>query len=124
LLDVLREPSAGDPMRPEVRWTNLSLKEMSRRFAEKGTPASKRVLKTLGFVKRKAHKTLAMGDHPDRDTQFQNIAKLKQEFLDAGLPVLSIDTKKEGVSGHFLSRRETVFARRSARLRPRLSQLR
>lgn len=88
-------------MRPEVRWTNLSLKEMSRRFAEKGTPASKRVLKTLGFVKRKAHKTLAMGDHPDRDTQFQNIAKLKQEFLDAGLPVLSIDTKKKEFLGTF-----------------------
>ena len=92
-------------MRPEVRWTNLSLKEMSRQLAEKGTPASKRVLrpllKKLGFVKRKAHKTLAMGDHPDRDAQFQNIAKIKQEFLDAGLPVLSIDTKKKAV---FLAR--------------------
>lgn len=105
LLDVLREHTAGDPMRPEVRWTNLSLKEMSRRLAEKGTPASKRVLrpllKKLGFVKRKAHKTLAMGDHPDRDAQFQNIAKLKQEFLDAGLPVLSIDTKKKELLGTF-----------------------
>ena len=92
-------------MRPEVRWTNLSLKEMSRRLAENGTPASKRVLrpllKKLGFVKRKAHKTLAMGAHPDRDAQFQNIAKLKQEFLDAGLPVLSIDTKKKELLGTF-----------------------
>jgi hypothetical protein len=105
LLDVLREHTAGDPMRPEVRWTNLSLKEMSRRLAGKGTPASKRVLrpllKKLGFVKRKAHKTLAMGDHPDRDAQFQNIAKLKQEYLDAGLPVLSIDTKKKEHLGTF-----------------------
>ena len=86
-------------MRSEVRWTNLSLKEISRRLAKKGTPASKRVLrpllKKLGFVKRKAHKTLAMGGH--RDAQFQNIAKLKQEFLDAGQPVLSIDTKKKAV---------------------------
>ena len=92
-------------MRPEVRWTNLSLKEMSRRLAEQGTPASKRVLrpllKKLGFVKRKAHKTLAMGAHPDRDAQFQNITKLKQEFLDAGLPVLSIDTKKKELLGTF-----------------------
>ena len=92
-------------MRPEVRWTNLSLKEMSRQLAQKGTPASKRVLrpllKKLGFVKRKAHKTLAMGDHPDRDAQFQNIKKLKQEFLDAGQPVLSIDTKKKELLGTF-----------------------
>lgn len=102
---MLREHTAGDPMRVEVRWTNLSLKEMSRRLAEKGTPASKRVLrpllKTLGFVQRKAHKTLAMGGHPDRDAPFQNIAKLKQEFLDAGLPVLSIDTKKKELLGTF-----------------------
>ena len=42
-----------------------------------------------------------MGDHPDRDAQFQNIGKIKQEFLDAGLPVLSIDTKKKAV---FLAR--------------------
>lgn len=99
LLDVLREHTAGDPMRADVRWTNLSLKEMGRRLAERGTPLGKRVLrqllKKLGFVKRKAHKTLAMGSHPDRDAQFQNIAKLKQEFLDAGQPVLSIDTKKK-----------------------------
>lgn len=92
-------------MRPEVRWTNLSLKEMSRRLAEQGTPASKRVLrpllKKLGFVKRKAHQTLAMGGHPDRDAQFQNIAKLKQEFLDAGQPVLSTDTKKKELLGTF-----------------------
>jgi hypothetical protein len=105
LIDVLREHTAGDPMRVEVRWTNLSLKEMGRRLAEKGTPAGKRVLrqllKKLGFVKRKAHKTLAMGSHPDRDRQFQNIAKLKQEFLDAGQPVLSIDTKKKEHLGTF-----------------------
>ena len=105
LIDVLREHTAGDPMRLDVRWTNLSLKEMGRRLAEKGTPAGKRVLrqllKKLGFVKRKAHKTLAMGSHPDRDAQFQNIAKLKQEFLDAGQPVLSIDTKKKEHWGTF-----------------------
>ena len=72
---MLREHTAGDPMRPEVRWTNLSLKEMRRRLAEQGTPASKRVLrpllKKLGFVKRKAHQTLAMGRHPDAMRSFK-----------------------------------------------------
>ena len=105
LLAVLREHTAGDPMRVEVRWTNLSLKEIGRRLAEHGTPAGKRVLrqllKKLGFKKRKAHKTLTMGSHPDRDAQFQNIAKLKQEFLDASQPVLSIDTKKKEPLGTF-----------------------
>jgi hypothetical protein len=72
-------------MRPEIRWTNLSLKEMSRRLAEQRTSAIKRVLrqllKKLSFVKRKAHKTLTMCDLPNRDVPLQNVAKLKQEWL-------------------------------------------
>lgn len=58
LIEVLREHTAGDPMRVDVRWTNLSRQEMGRRSAEEATPAGKRVLrqllKKLGFVKRKA----------------------------------------------------------------------
>lgn len=34
------------------------------------------------------------GRHPDRDAQFQNIARLRQEYQAAGDPVISIDTKK------------------------------
>jgi hypothetical protein len=88
-----------------VRWTNLSLKEVSRRLAERGTPAGKRVLrqllKKLDFKKRKVHKTLTMGSHSDRNVQFQNIAQLNAEFLAAGHPVLSIDTKKNEHLGTF-----------------------
>lgn len=105
-LDVLREHTAGDPMREGVKWTDLTRREISQRLAKQGTPAGKRVVKQLlkkhGYVKRKSRKKLEMGPrHPDRNAQFQNIARLKQEYLSAGQPVLSMDAKKKELLGSF-----------------------
>jgi hypothetical protein len=105
-LDVLRDHTAGDPMREGIKWTNLTRGEISRRLGERGTPAGKRVVKQLlkkhRYVKRKARKVKAMGPrHPDRNAQFENIARLKQEYLEAGQPVVSIDTKKKELLGSF-----------------------
>ena len=105
-LDVVRDHTAGDPMRQEVKWTHLTRGEISRRLAERGTPAGRRVVKQLlkkhGYVKRKARKSKAMGPpHPDRNAQFENIARLKQEYLEAGQPVVSMDTKKKELLGNF-----------------------
>lgn len=105
-LDILREHTAGDPMRQEVKWTDLTRREISQRLAERGTSAGKRVVKQLfkkhGYVKRKARKLLEMGPrHPDRNAQFQNIARLKQEYLEAGQPVVSMDTKKKELLGNY-----------------------
>ena len=93
-------------MRPEVKWTDLTRREISARLAQRGTPAGrqvvKRLLRTHGYVKRKARKTQAMGPrHPDRNAQFENIARLKQEFRDAGQPVISMDTKKKELLGSY-----------------------
>ena len=53
-------------------------------------------------MKRKARKIRAMGPrHPDRNAPFENIARLKQEYLAAGQPVLSIDAKKKELLGNF-----------------------
>ena len=105
-LEVLRDHTAGDPMREEVKWTDLTRQEISRRLGERGTPAGRGVVKQLlkkhGYVKRKARKSQAMGPrHPDRNAQFENIARLKQEYLAAGQPVLSIDAKKKELLGNF-----------------------
>jgi len=85
-VDVLRDHTAGDPMRSEVRWTHLTCREISGLLAPKGTPAGKRVVKQLlkkhGFVKRQAQKTQTMGPrHPDRNAQFENLTRLQQEYL-------------------------------------------
>ena len=92
-------------MRTGVLWTNLSLRELSRRLLELGTPASRRVIRRLlrqfKLGRRTARKKKTMGHHPDRNAQFENIARLRQEYQDAGDPVISIDTKKKELLGNF-----------------------
>ncbi|MDX8130477.1 ISAzo13 family transposase, partial [Methylomonas sp. OY6] len=104
-LALLAEFTAGDPMREGVLWTNLSRCEISRRLREMGTPASRltvrKLLKQQGLGQRKARKKKSMGAHPDRNAQFENIARLKAEYLTAGDPVISIDTKKKELIGDF-----------------------
>jgi hypothetical protein len=104
-LKVLRDHTAGDPMRADLKWTNLSRRQIAKRLAELGTPASRYVVTHLlhqhGYRRRKALKKKTMGDHVDRNAQFQNIARLKKEYLEAGLPVISMDTKKKELLGNF-----------------------
>ena len=104
-LKVLSDHTAGDPMRENVRWTNLSRRQISRRLKEQGTPAGKNVVSRLlweqGYRRRKPQKKRTMGQHADRNAQFENIAKLKEKYLSAGHPVISIDTKKKEMLGNF-----------------------
>ena len=105
-LKVLADHTAGDPMKPGVKWTHLSRRRIARRLAELGTPAGKDVVSRMlydhGYRRRKAVKNKTMGPrHPDRNAQFENINRIKKEFLDTGLPVISIDTKKKELLGDF-----------------------
>jgi hypothetical protein len=92
-------------MRVGVLWTNLSLRELQRRLIEMGTPASRRVirrlLRQLQVGRRTARKKKSMGHHPDRNAQFENITRVRQEYEAAGDPVISIDTKKKELLGNF-----------------------
>jgi hypothetical protein len=105
LRKLLQEFTAGDPMRAGTLWTNLSLCELSQRLQAMGTPASRRtirrLLRQLGVGRRTARKKKTMGHHPDRNAQFENIARLRRDYLDAGDPVISIDTKKKELLGNF-----------------------
>ena len=99
-------------MREGVLWTNLSLRELSRRLAALGTPASRRtirrLLRQLKLGRRTARKKKTMGHHPDRNAQFENIARLRREYEAAGDAVISIDTKKKELLGNF-HRASTTF---------------
>jgi len=102
---VLHDHTAGDPMRSEVKWTNLSRRQIARRLGCRGTAVSRDVVRQLlrkhGYRRRKAAKSVTMGQHRDRDAQFKKIARLKRRYLKAGLPVISIDTKKKELLGEF-----------------------
>jgi Rhodopirellula transposase DDE domain len=101
----LRDYTAGDPLRDTVRWTNLTEKALGERVATAGTPVRVTVVKYLlrkhHYVKRKAQKAQAMGHHPDRNARFENIARLKQAYLESENPIVSIDTKKKELLGNF-----------------------
>jgi hypothetical protein len=104
-LQVLRDHTAGDPMNPDIKWTNLSRRQIACRMTALGTPVSRRIVRQLllqhGYRRRKAVKKVTMGSHPDRNAQFEAITRLKAEYRAAGLPVLSIDTKKKELLGNF-----------------------
>jgi hypothetical protein len=104
-LRVLQDRTAGDPMRQEVRWTDLTYEQIAEHLAEAGTPVSVPVIKQLldhhDYVTRKAQKSEAMGGHADRNRQFENIARLKREYLGSDDPIVSMDTKKKELIGNF-----------------------
>jgi hypothetical protein len=86
-------------MRAGVLWTQLSLRELSRRLLALGTPASRRtirrLLRKLTRGRRTARKKKTMGHHPDRNAQGENSARLRREYEAAGEAVISIATKKQ-----------------------------
>jgi hypothetical protein len=105
-LKVLEDHTAGDPMRADVKWTNLSRRQIAKKLTELGTPVSRDVVSQLlrkhRYRRRKALKKKTMGPrHRDRNAQFENIARLKKQYLKAGWPVISIDTKKKELLGDF-----------------------
>jgi len=92
-------------MRGDIKWTNLSRRQIAERMGALGTPVSRDVVSQLlrqhGYRRRKAQKKKTMGNHRDRNAQFEKIARLRKKYLKAGLPVISIDTKKKELLGDF-----------------------
>ena len=104
-MKVIENHTAGDPMRGDIKWTNLSRRQIAERMGALGTPVSRDVVSQLlrqhGYRRRKAQKKKTMGHHRDRNAQFEKIARLRKKYLKAGLPVISIDTKKKELLGDF-----------------------
>ena len=92
-------------MREEVVWTWLTPSQIADQLAELGTPVCRDtaevILEMLGLRRRQAQKTVAMGVYPHRDEQFLNIAALKEQYLEAGEPVISMDSKKKEFLGNY-----------------------
>lgn len=100
---TIEDRTAGDPMREDVRWTDLTPKEIVDHLGEQavcvGPRIVRRILATLGFARRQIAKVWPGGESPQRDEQFRHVAELKGAFLEAGNPVLSMDTKKKALLG-------------------------
>lgn len=59
------------------------------------------LLKQEGFSLQATSRTREGARHPDRDAQFRYLNDRVEEFTAAGLPVVSVDTKKKEVLGDY-----------------------
>ena len=104
-IEIIKDYTAGDPMNRNIRWTNLTHKEISEKLTGKGFKSGEKIAKQLlkkhGYVKRKAKKTLSIGKSNDRNEQFENIAEIKAEYEKSDNPIISVDTKKKECFGNF-----------------------
>jgi hypothetical protein len=104
-LERLVDPDTrGDPMSP-LRWTSKSLQKLAGALTTAGHEVCDRsvgkLLKGLGYRLHANQKTREGKDHPDRDAQFRHINEIARAALEAGEPVISVDSKKRELVGDF-----------------------
>src|SRR5260370_17045299 len=93
-------------MTPALQWTSRSLVTLSDELAGQGHDASptkvRGLMRQAGWRLQSSNKSLEKREtHKDRDPQFRYINALASMFISAGLPVVSIDTKKKELVGNF-----------------------
>lgn len=104
-LEIIGENTAGSPMNEDIKWTNLGLKGIAKKFEEKGHNISpyvvKQLLKKHKYVRRKMHKTKTAREAEQRNEQFENIKDLREKYTQEENPIISLDVKKKEPMGEF-----------------------
>ena len=94
---LLEGVTRGDPESP-LLWTSRSVAKLTAALREQGFDVHestvRRQLKELGFSLQANRKTHEGADHPNRDLQFEHIAKVSAQALAAQQPLVSVDCKK------------------------------
>jgi hypothetical protein len=90
----------------ERRWTHLTAEKIAQCLAERlaikvSAAVVRRLLGDLQYSLKSNKKCLSAGNSPDRDTQFGIIKRLRDDFICAGDPVISVDSKKKELVGLF-----------------------
>lgn len=90
------------------RWVRPSLRRLTKQLNQGadsiGRTTVKRLLKKHKFGLVSNRKSLTGTPHPDRDRQFRYIKRIKQLFIKAGRPVISVDAKNKELIGLFFNR--------------------
>ena len=118
-LESLVEPlSRGDPESP-LRWTIKSTRVLSEELSRLGYKVCKSKVATLlteiGYSLQSNRKTLEGNQHPDRNAQFEHINAKAQSFIEAGNPVISVDTKKKENVGEYKNAGQEYRPKKSPR---------
>jgi hypothetical protein len=103
---IVQRHTAGSPVKPEIRWTNRSPRDIADELYDLGfslcPETVRRILREdLGLGLRQAVKNETTCNYPYRDEQFNYIAELRDQFEFWGRPVLSIDAKAKEKLGDF-----------------------
>jgi hypothetical protein len=106
LEEMLSDEIAGSPEGPAV-WVRSSCRKLAEKLKERGFVLCSRtvwrMLRRMGFS-MKTHVRNRRGVNPDperRDEQFRYIAAQRKAFCEAGISVISVDTKKKELIGNF-----------------------
>jgi len=95
----------GDPERV-LSYTTESMRKIKRELESQGINISHetvgKIVESIGYSKQANQKMLQVGEpHPDRNAQFEHINSRASEYIKAGVPVISVDTKKKENIGNF-----------------------
>ena len=101
---LVADEARGDPESP-LRWTAKSVRTLAAVLREQGHPVSHetvaKLLRRSGYSLQSNRKTKEGASHPDRDAQFGHINATAAAAINAGEPVISVDTKKKELVGDF-----------------------
>ncbi len=104
LLALVEPDERGDPMSP-LRWTTKSTRKLAAELTRQGHRVSADtvagLLREEGFSLQANAKTIEGAQHPDRDAQFRYLNEQARDHRDAGDPVISVDSKKKELIGHY-----------------------
>jgi hypothetical protein len=104
LLGLIEGATRGDPQSP-LLWTSRSVARLTAELRDLGHEVHestvRRQLKMLGFSLQANRKMKEGADHPDRDGQFEHIARISAAAIAAGEPLISVDTKKKELIGNY-----------------------
>ena len=92
----------GDPMSP-LKWTCKRTRVLARELTSLGLGIGRTkvaaLLKSQGYSLQSNRKTIEGKQHPDRNAQFEHIARRVKARQHCGEPAISIDTKKKETLG-------------------------
>ncbi len=114
---------AGLPQDEDAVWIGLSVPQIRREFLRRDLDVSCHVIRGMlasaGLKRRSFLKSLPLREVEDRNAQFVKIGDAKAACTEAGIPIVSMETKKKEKVGNF-KRDGKFIARPPQGLRPRL----
>jgi hypothetical protein len=101
---LIESGTRGDPESP-LRWICKSTRTLAAQLTKDNHPISyvkvAQLLHEQNYSLQSNRKTEEGEEHPDRDAQFRHINTCVKKTLAAGMPVISVDTKKKELIGNY-----------------------